>query len=66
MDILGNIIETMDKEEMRHYRLFSSRFQSGENRKDWMLLDAIRKNPEAYDEEKIFRKLYQRSFKSNI
>jgi hypothetical protein len=59
MDILNQIITTMNKEEVRHYKLFTSRTQTEGERKDLLLFDYIRKHGEQYDEEKIFHKLYK-------
>lgn len=57
MDILNQIVEVLNKEEIRFYKLFAHRQQGNSERKDLYLLDALRKNPDASD-EKIFRKLY--------
>lgn len=57
MDILNQIVEVLNKEEIRFYKLFALRQQGNSERKDLFLLDALRKNPDASD-EKIFRKLY--------
>ena len=57
MDILNQIVEVINKEEIRFYKLFALRQQGNSERKDLFLLDALRKNPDASD-EKIFRKLY--------
>ncbi len=57
MDILNQIVEVLNKEEIRFYKLFAHRQQGNTERKDLFLLDALRKHPDASD-EKIFRKLY--------
>ena len=58
MDILSQIIHLMNKEEVRHYKLFSSRTQVQSERKDLLLFDHIRKAGEKFDEDKVLRKLY--------
>lgn len=58
MKVLNEIIELMNKEEVRHFKLFSARTQTSEPRKDLLLFDYMRKNTDDYDEEKIFQKLY--------
>lgn len=57
MDIVSEIIESLNKEEVRFFKLYHSRMQTGE-RKDILLFDYIRKNGNEYDEQKIFQKLY--------
>lgn len=58
MDIVGNIINQLSKEEVRFFKLYHSRMETGE-RKDILLFDYIRKSGNQYDEEKAFRSLYQ-------
>lgn len=58
MDILNQIIHLMNKEEVRHFKLFTARTQVKEPRKDLQLFDYIRKEDDFYDEELIFGKLY--------
>ena len=57
MDTVGAIITHLNKEEVRFFKLYHSRMQTGE-RKDILLFDYIRKNGPGYDEERIFQKLY--------
>ncbi len=59
MDIFPQIIQMLTKEEVRHFKLFSQRTLIGETRKDLELFDFVRKSGEAYEEEKIFEKLYE-------
>ncbi|TND10662.1 MAG: hypothetical protein FD123_304 [Bacteroidetes bacterium] len=58
MKILQNIIGMMNKEEVRHLKLFMGRTNSGSDRKDADLFDFIRKYYPEYDEEKIQKRLY--------
>src|SRR5262245_24117271 len=57
MDAVGTIINTLTKEEVRFFKLYHSRMESGE-RKDILLFDYIRKNGPEYEEDKIVTKLY--------
>ncbi|MCK6640710.1 MAG: hypothetical protein L6Q81_11540 [Bacteroidia bacterium] len=58
MNILQQIIASMNKEEVRHLKLFMSRTNATSDRKDIELFDYIRQRPEDYDETKIQAKLY--------
>lgn len=58
MDAVGYAITSLSKEEVRFFKLYQSRMNTGE-RKDLLLFDHIRKNGTEYDEDRIFRKLYQ-------
>lgn len=66
MDILNRIVGLMNKEEVRHFKLFASRTQVDGNRKDLQLFDYIRKSGEEYAEEEIFAKLYDGSEKNSF
>jgi hypothetical protein len=57
MDILNRIISGMNKEQVRYFKLYASRFTC-DDRKDLALFDYIRKSDDMYDEDKIFKKLY--------
>ena len=57
MDVAGSIIHNMSKDEVRFFKLYMTRMETGE-RKDLLLFDYIRKNGNLYDDEAIFRKLY--------
>ncbi|MES2619414.1 MAG: hypothetical protein V4615_01070 [Bacteroidota bacterium] len=58
MDILPQTIAAMTKEEVRHLKLYLSRIETPEDRKDEQLFDYIRTKGKSYDEGKILRKLY--------
>jgi len=58
MKILQQISGIMNKEEVRHLKLFMGRTGAGGDRKDAELFDFIRRSYPDYDEEKIRRKLY--------
>ncbi|MBL57051.1 MAG: hypothetical protein CMP61_07690 [Flavobacteriales bacterium] len=58
MDILNKIIQSLNKEEVRFFKLYSKRISSDDERKDLVLFDFIRKNGKEYDESKIYKKLY--------
>ncbi len=48
----------MNKEQVRHFKLFLSRSHAGEDRLDVRLFDYMRKSGEKYNETKIVRQLY--------
>ena len=58
MKALQQITGLMNKEEVRHLKLFMGRTNAGEERKDIELFDYIRQHSEDYDESKIQLKLY--------
>ncbi len=66
MDILNQIIANMNKEQVRGYKLFVTRTNEKEDRKDIQYFDYVRRSGEAYDEEKIHRKLYSGSDKNTF
>tara|TARA_B100000767_G_C19765639_1_gene537357 strand:+ start:946 stop:2421 length:1476 start_codon:yes stop_codon:yes gene_type:complete len=59
MNILFEIINSLNKEESRFYKLFTGRTNSGNVRKDVLLFDFINKNGEEYDEKIISNELYK-------
>jgi len=61
MNILFEIINSLNKEEIRFYKLFAGRTNSGDFRKDIILFDFIKKNGSQYDEQIISEELYQDS-----
>jgi hypothetical protein len=65
MDILQTIIGVMNKEEVRHYKLFINRTEKND-RKDEVLFDYIRTQYPNYTEEKIQKKLYATSDKNAL
>lgn len=58
MDVLNKIIQSLNKEEVRSFKLYSNRINSSEDRKDLVLFDFIRKQGPDYQEDKIYNKLY--------
>ncbi len=57
MDILPQLIGVLNKEDIRYFKLFASRFDTGDARKDIQLFDYIKKSGEQYEEEKIVEQL---------
>src|ERR1700752_4992433 len=57
MNVLPEIINLLNKEEIRGFKLFAKRTNASNGRKDILLFDHIKKNV-AYEDEKIFKKLY--------
>lgn len=64
MDVLNQVIELMNKEEVRHFKLFTGRTSVSGSRKDLQLFDYIRKANGDYDEDRIFHKLYGKNNKN--
>lgn len=64
MDVLNKIIQSLNKEEVRFYKLYSKRTEPSLDRKDILLFDFIRKQGDRYNEEKIFAKLYNAGTKN--
>lgn len=58
MDITNNIITSLNKEEVRFFKLYLSRIETEDERKDVLFFDYVRKSGSQYDDEKIFRRLY--------
>lgn len=58
MKVLQQIIGTMNKEEIRHFKLFINRTNAAADRKDAQLFDYIRKTWPEYNEDRILRRLY--------
>ena len=59
MNILFEIINSLNKEESRFYKLFAGRTNSGEERKDLLLFDFIKQNGKEYREDEISEELYK-------
>ena len=59
MNILFEIIHSLNKEESRFYKLYAGRTNSGDTRKDLILFDFIKQTGEEYDEKLISEELYQ-------
>ena len=57
MDILPEIIDSMNKEELRFFKLFAHRQQGNIERRDLFLLDELRKNREMA-EHKTLKRFY--------
>jgi len=66
MDILNQIVLNLTKEDLRFYKLFSSRYAMDGERKDLVLLDAIRDSEEQYKEEEVLKKLYGKTDKNAL
>ena len=58
MNILLKTIESLNKEEVRYYKIFSNRTHNESNRKDITLFEEIRNNSEHYNEAEIAEKMY--------
>ncbi len=66
MNILQDMIGFMNKEEIRHFKLFANRTNASAGRKDLLLFDYIRQTFPDYDEDKIQKKLYGAGDKNTL
>ncbi len=64
MNIFNQVIGLMSKEEVRHLKLYLSRTNNHNERKDVQLFDIVRKKFPEYDEEKICLQLYNHDDKN--
>lgn len=58
MDILNRVVESMNKEQVRYFKLFLAKSHDREGRMDVRLFDYMRKSGGKYDEKKIVKQLY--------
>ena len=58
MNTLPDFIDALNKEEIRHYKLYTNRFCANEERKDIALFDFFKKYGQEADEDEIFKQLY--------
>lgn len=59
MDIIEEIIEGMDKNEVRNFKLLASRIEYGFDRKDIQLFNILRKDYSKKQEEQIIQRIYK-------
>ena len=58
MNILLKTIESLNKEEIRYYKIFSNRTHNGSNRKYLALFELIKNNTKDYNENEIAENMY--------
>ncbi len=66
MDVLNQIICGLNKEQVRFFKMYLSRIETADERKDVVLFDYIRKSGDNYDDEKIFQRLYDDNEKNSF
>jgi len=66
MDILNSMTAVMNKEEVRHFKIWLNSTNQSEQRKDILLFDYLRKSGDKYDEDFIFKKLYKQGDKNSF
>ncbi len=66
MKILNELVASMTKEEVRFFKLYLTRYQTGFDRKDETYFDYMRQQGEEYDEDTILKKLYGREDKNSF
>lgn len=64
MDVLGEVIHDMSKEEVRAFKLFAKKTDRKGGRKDLELFDYIRKKGIQYDDSALWKNLYPQSPKN--
>ncbi|PJA09983.1 MAG: hypothetical protein COX70_00195, partial [Flavobacteriales bacterium CG_4_10_14_0_2_um_filter_32_8] len=62
---LYDIVELLNKEESRNLKIFLTRTNAHDARKDVALFNYIRKNKENIDEDQLLAKLYNNSLDKN-
>ncbi len=65
MNILPNIVQTLNKEEQRFFKIYISRINAGENRKDIALFDLIKDKKDNFNEEEAATILYGKKDKNS-
>jgi len=58
MQILQSIIQSLSKEELRYFKIYISRLNYGEDRKDIALFEMFKEKAESLDEDEAARLLY--------
>ena len=58
MDVLQNIIKSLEKEEIKSYKLYSKRTHNFNNRIDIELFNSIKSNPE-WNDAQHFKLIYK-------
>ncbi|MEO0312189.1 MAG: hypothetical protein RIQ89_1846 [Bacteroidota bacterium] len=65
MDILLQLVQALNTEEVRHFKLFLQRSRDNSDRKDEKLFDEMRKKNDDFEEDRVFKKLYASSKDKN-
>lgn len=66
MDVLNNIVNNLNKEEVRNFKLWLNSTNASDDRKDVQLFDYMRSSAESYNEDFIFKKLYGKVDKNSF
>jgi tetratricopeptide (TPR) repeat protein len=65
MDTLHGLVQSLSKEEIRFYKLYTQRYATGAEGLGSRLFDLVRKEPDESDDHAIFEKLYGKSTDKN-
>ena len=65
MNILQSMIQSLQKEEQRFFKIYISRVNHGEDRKDIALFDMYKEQKELFDEEVASNILYGKKDKNS-
>ncbi len=66
MELLNQVVAVLNKEELRNVKLWLTSTHATQARKDVALLDYMRKAGDKYNDEHIFRKLYDKEDKNSF
>lgn len=66
MKILNELVASMTKDEVRFFKMYQARYQTGFDRKDEAYFDYVRQTADEYDEEYIVKKLYGKDDKNSF
>lgn len=58
MDILHQVVSSLTKDELRYFKIYAKRMDDTEGRKDFALLDYMRKKGDEYDDNEAAKKMY--------
>lgn len=66
MEVLNTIVNNLNKEEVRNFKLWLNSTNASSDRKDVQLFDYMRSSAEGYNEDFIFKKLYGKGDKNSF
>lgn len=66
MEVLNSIVNSLNKEEVRNFKLWLNSTNASSERKDVQLFDYMRSSGEGYNEDFIFKKLYGKADKNSF
>lgn len=58
MDILHQVVSGLSKDELRYFKIYAKRMADTADRKDFALLDYVRKKGDSYSDDEAAKKMY--------